>query len=161
MILGKCPETVIASPRRELRNLPFEESYRQADYVFIRQRAWERHYLEKAARYGSILFWLPDADPARSTPGMTYGATTRFELGEWLTRVSFNPEIVLEVGGEVGFDTIHTIKYDMQRLAPQLTFHTSLADLVDAAVDRAQQRHTHSVFKEELIDEVVDLIPVT
>jgi hypothetical protein len=158
LILRKSKDMMVASPRRIFGDLLPPGYHRSLRHSFSRQRAWERYYLEKASRYGSILFWLPDADPARRVPNLTYGATTRFELGEWLTRVSFDEKIPLEIGGQEGFDTLHTVRYDMKRLAPYLKLHQSLEEVVDAAIERAERRFAESTHEIENVDDIVDLV---
>ncbi len=131
------------------------------NYSFTRQRAWERYYLEKASRYGSILFWLPAVDSKMNNAKLTYGATTRFELGEWMTRASLDPDINIEIGSDDKFDTIHTIKYDMQRLLPNHTLHNSIESLVDASIEKAHKKFASSKVVDDHIEDIIDLVQNT
>lgn len=72
--------------------------------------------MRQAAEGGTLLFWMPEADPMYLTPEMVYGATTRFELGEWMARYEIGPTLSIELCGEDNFPTLHTIKYDMYDL---------------------------------------------
>jgi len=58
---------------------------------FPRQRAWERHYLEVAARTGAILAWLAPraqaiAPSADGTQSKSYASMSRQELGTAMVR---------------------------------------------------------------------------
>ena len=66
--------TEIASPRTPG---PWHGQYEE-------QVEWETHYLQKASRTGVILFWL--ANKAEDHPDRCYGQTSRFEIGEWITK---------------------------------------------------------------------------
>jgi len=161
MIFRKTEDTVIISPRWIMMGSIPSDYFNNCNYTFTRQRAWERYYLEKASLYGSILFWLPAVDPNMNNAELTYGATTRFELGEWMTRASLDPEINIEIGSDNQFDTIHTIKYDMRRLLPNHVLHNSLESLVDASIEKAHRKFASSQFVDDHIEDIVDLIPNT
>lgn len=137
MILSRTKDIVIASPRRfYFEQMPanyFDDSL----YTFYRQRPWEKYYMNRAAQGGAVLFWLPAPDPDFLKPGMVYGATTRFELGEWMTRYDIDPSIGLEIGGEPGFPTLHTIRYDKEDLMGSNEIYDNLETLVEKAIETA------------------------
>lgn len=147
MILNKTKDIVVASPRRlYLEQLP-ADYFSDSLYTFYRQRPWEKYYMARAAQGGSILFWMPAPDPEYYRPGMVYGATTRFELGEWMTRYEMDPTIGLEIGAEPDFPTLHTIRYDKLDLMGSDEIYHNLETLVDKTIERAygkfaQYRHT-------------------
>jgi len=147
MILDKTDDIVIASPRRiYLDHLP-ADFFSDSLYTFYRQRPWEKYYMNRAAEGGAILFWLPEANPEYLRPGMVYSATTRFELGEWMTRYDIDPTIGLEIGAESHFPTLHTIKYDKLDLMGSDEIYESLETLVDKTIEKAyrkfaQYKHT-------------------
>lgn len=80
---------------------PRAEGFGQT-HGFDAQVDWESHWLRRAAHRGCVLFWLAAEgvhDPARA-----YAQTTRFELGEWLTRVQLSATTTrVVVGAEAGF----------------------------------------------------------
>ncbi len=154
MIFNRMKKVTVCSPRM----ISHEEQ--GCDYTFTRQRAWERYYMDRAAEYGTILFWMPEVDPQHDYKGLTYGATTRFELGEWMTRASLDKSINVEIGAQEGFNTIHTIAYDMQRLLPEKVLHTSLSSLVDAAIEHAGKKFTGRRVRNDNPGEIADLIPI-
>ena len=93
--------------------------------------------MNRAAEGGNLLFWLPKADPEYYLHIMAYGATTRFELGEWMTRYSIDNSLSLEIGGEKGFPAIHTIMYDKLDLMGNDDVHEDLEALVNASIESA------------------------
>jgi hypothetical protein len=139
MILKKTKDIVVASPRQFDLNIPLN-FYSDATHVFYRQRPWEKYYMNRAAYGGSILFWLPDSDKRFLSTEMVYGATTRFELGEWMTRYEMDPTIGLLIGGELEFPTFHTIKYDKADLMGDSSMYETLESLVEASIETAYKK---------------------
>lgn len=68
----------VASPRGDYSNRAFD---------YNTQVDWETYYLNQAAKYGGILFWL--AKEKEHVCDRAFAQTTRFELGEWLTKHLF------------------------------------------------------------------------
>jgi hypothetical protein len=91
--------------------------------------------MEKAGRHGCILFWLPG--PEYLEEGLVYGATTRFELGEWMYRSRMDGTLGLEIGSDGQFPTLHTIKYDMECNMPGKPLHSDLQATCMAGIQRA------------------------
>ncbi|MFZ2979144.1 MAG: hypothetical protein WA057_05745, partial [Candidatus Magasanikiibacteriota bacterium] len=57
---------------------------------FQNQTMWERHYLEQASYFGSVIFWLPSEDsenPRKKETG-PYARDTYGELGRWSLKSS-------------------------------------------------------------------------
>ena len=83
---------LVASPRRSV----IKDKLTPED--FEAQVTWESIWLSRAAITGCILFWLAKETDHKCS--RAYAQTTRFELGEWLSRGN-NAQIV--VGIEPGF----------------------------------------------------------
>jgi hypothetical protein len=107
---------VIASPRRGIRENIFQYVISGNENYFPRQRAWERHYLSIADKTGAILFWLPRE--AEHDCKKSYGAMTRIELGQWMTRYNYDRNVRFCVGSDGNFSELETIKYDLSLDAP-------------------------------------------
>lgn len=67
--------------------IPFESKL-----VFENQTIWERYYLEHAAYFGSVIFWLPteDSENPRADADGPYGQDTYGELGRWSIKSAHN-----------------------------------------------------------------------
>nr|MDD3720107.1 hypothetical protein [Candidatus Gracilibacteria bacterium] len=92
-----------------------------------RQRAWERYYLDIARKVGGILFWLPGEDKSRTgnyVEGKTYGAMTRIELGQELSKYNGR----LAIGTDGNFPEFRTIEIDIKMDAPNLEVQNTLTD---------------------------------
>lgn len=123
---------LIASPRRgrTAAIAPYVIDGNQ-DY-FPRQRAWERHYLDIAARTGAIMFWLPGEETHDCRK--VYGATTRMELGQWMTRYRRDKTVRFCAGTDGRFSEVDIIVYDLQQDAPDKKMHTTLEETCEAAL---------------------------
>ena len=109
-LLSKKQDLVVASPRRGVRKR-ISQYIVKGEENFPRQRAWERHYLDLAAKTGAIIFWLPGEEEHNCEK--VYGAMTRLELGQWMTRYHYNPSLRLCIGSDGKFSELHTISYDL------------------------------------------------
>jgi calcineurin-like phosphoesterase family protein len=78
---------VICSPRRD-------KDMDKSKFVYQEQVDWETLYLEKSSKYGIIVFWL--AKEFEKIEGRSYAQTSRFELGEWLSKWELNPKLLSE-----------------------------------------------------------------
>jgi len=136
-ILSQKPDSVLVSPRRGIRDTiaPYIVSGDGPD--FPRQRAMERHYLDIASKKGVILFWLPGEVIHKCKKA--YGAMTRVEIGQWMTRYSFDKNVRFCVGSDGKFSELHTIRYDLQLDAPDKEIFTSLEDTCREALRLAYQ----------------------
>jgi hypothetical protein len=102
---------------------------------FPRQRAWELNYLHLASKKGAIMFWLPGEAEHRCEK--SYGAMTRVELGQWMTRHNLDNSVRLVIGTDGHFSEIDTIRYDLSVYTPNLPIYSSLEETCRAAVDLA------------------------
>ena len=126
LLFSQNPSLVIASPRREVRN-EIEPYIATGDEdYFPRQRAWERHYLDISSKTGAILFWLPGEK--KHDCQKVYGAMTRLELGQWMTRYSYDRSVRFCVGSDGYFPELHTIEYDLRLDAPDKEIRKTLAE---------------------------------
>lgn len=116
ILFSQEPNLIIASPRRGIRENIFKYLVTDNENYFPRQRTWERHYLNIASKTGAILFWLPGE--AEHDCEKAYGAMTRIELGQWMTRYSFDKNIRFCIGSDGKFSELDTIKYDLSIDAP-------------------------------------------
>ena len=107
---------LIASPRRGIGENISKYVVGGYENFFSRQREWERHYLDIASKNGAILFWLPGE--AEHNCEKSYGAMTRLELGQWMTRYSYDKNVHFCVGSDGNFSELETIKYDLSLDAP-------------------------------------------
>lgn len=129
---------VIASPRRGIRDviapyvIPGDETY------FPRQRAWERHYLDMASKTGAILLWLPGE--AEHDCKKVYGAMTRVELGQWITRYHFDKNVRFCIGSDGNFPELHTIEFDLKMDAPDKDIKKTLEETCTEAVRLAYHK---------------------
>jgi len=99
---------------------------------FESRRAWEWYYLEHAAKHGVIMAWLPT--PQKHDCNIVYGATTRLELGQWMTRALMDPSINLCVGSDGGFPVISVIARDLLQHLPNSILQPTLRDTCEQAV---------------------------
>jgi hypothetical protein len=135
LILSEEPNLVIASPTRDNREISGYLMSGEANY-FPRQRAWERYYLDLAARTGAILFWLPGE--VIHNPRKVYGATTRLELGQWMTNYKHDRTVSFCVGSDGNFPDLDVIKYDLSIDAPDKEIRSSLIETCKEAVRLAE-----------------------
>lgn len=141
MILDKSDDIVIATPRIVLWEYITANPYLQGtSFRFDGLRPWEKYYMRRAAEGGTLLFWLPSPKPELLVNGVVYGATTRFELGEWFTRYSCDSSVNLVVGAEEDFPVLNNIRYDKKDLMGNDFMHTSLEVLVNSAIKSAYEK---------------------
>ena len=110
-LFSREKNVTIASPQREISHSLLSAVLSSDGSNFPRQRAWERYYLDLASRKGAIMFWLPGEK--EHSCEKVYGAMTRLELGQWMTRYYFDPSIRFCVGSDSEFAELHTIRYDL------------------------------------------------
>lgn len=123
---------------------------------FPSQTLWERYYLEKAAQFGSIIFWLAEEDkinPRKKEEG-PYGRDTYGEQGEWRIRSKYNigahgspnpqtlyesqPKVNVVIGGEDGFSGIDVITKNWKDLhGDGFTMYPTMQQTIDAAITKA------------------------
>jgi hypothetical protein len=135
ILFSQEPNLIIASPRRGIREDISEYILQGDENYFPRQRTWERHYLDIASKKGAILFWLPGE--AEHNCEKVYGAMTRMELGQWITRYSLDNKIKICIGSDRNFQELDTIKYDLSIDAPDKKIFNSLEETCDEALNLA------------------------
>ena len=139
-LLEKSPDILIAAPVRQIPDTFNKQILEGVPNHFHRQRAWEHHYLDLAAKHGCVLFWLPG--PAEANPNKVYGAMTRVELGQWITKIKHDPASRVVFGSDGKFPEISTVMYDMSLDAPRHRLHATLKDTCDAALRVASTQGT-------------------
>lgn len=123
-LLSRQPGLTIASPRRpEFLKLSPAEYAAQVD--------WEHRHLERAGVQGVTLFWL--AREAAHRCDRAYAQTTRFELGEAVTRHRWQG-IKVVVGIEAGFSNARYLRQTIASKAPAIPLCDYLPQTCDAAL---------------------------
>lgn len=123
----------IANPRR---------AYVDGTFVYEDQVTWEDRGRARAAKCGAVLFWLAAKD--ESLPyeaGRSYGQTTRFEFGEAMGWLAYDPYVRLSIGIEPGY--IGSERYYRHQAARfSLPVHATLEDTCRYAL-RAKKEEDH------------------
>lgn len=119
-------DLIIASPRKEIKGEIAKYILSGDETYFPRQRAWERHYLDIASKRGVILFWLPKE--IEHNCAKAYGATTRMELGQWMTMYKHDKSMRFCVGSDGGFSELSPIEYDLSLDAPDKDIKKTLKE---------------------------------
>lgn len=112
-------DLTIASPRR------YDVSH---DFIYKEQVNWETTYLNMAANYGSIIFWL--AEQNEHVPGRAYAQTTRYELAEWITKYKYE-NVKLIIGIEDGFSGEKYIRCRLEKENPEIKIYNSLNQIIE------------------------------
>jgi len=108
----------IASPRGD---------YSKREFDYDKQVDWETYHLNLAAKSGAILFWL--TKEKEHMCDRAYAQTTRFELGEWVTKYRFNKKIRLFIGIEDGFTGERYLRRRIKQDCPEIILHPTLENL--------------------------------
>ncbi len=138
LIFSQEPNLVIASPRRGIRDKIAQHVISGDETYFLRQRAWERHYLDVASKTGAILFWLPGETGHDCQK--VFGAMTRVEIGQWMTRYDFDKNVRFCIGSDGRFPELHTIEFDLKMDAPDKDIKKTLEETCAEAVRLAYQK---------------------
>lgn len=138
ILFSKEPNLIIASPRRGIRDNIAKYIISGNEIYFSRQRAWERHYLDIASKTGAILFWLPGEEEHNCEK--VYGAMTRVEIGQWMTRYHFDKKVHFCVGSDSKFSELHTIEFDLKLDAPDKKINKTLEETCAEAIQLAHQK---------------------
>lgn len=164
MLHSKDPGCYIVCPSR------YDESHELMKYSMIptesmegelsfpNQTMWERHYLELASWYGSIIFWLPCEDSAnpRAKEDGPYARDTYGELGRWSIRsgrkiipldyflhTPLEWRVNLTVGAEKNFHGLSVIQKNLDGDHRQpFQIYSSLEDTISAAVKLAKVKNS-------------------
>ncbi len=137
-ILSKNGNVTIASPRWGIRESISRYILPGNDAYFPRSRAWERHYLEMASKTGALLFWLPGE--TEHACEKVYGAMTRLELGQWMTRYRADNSVRICIGTDGKFSEFDTIKHDLSLDCPEITIKNTLEETCLEALRLASQK---------------------
>jgi len=138
LLFSQEPNLVIASPRRGVRDKIAAHIATGDENYFPRQRAWERHYLDIASKTGAILFWLPGE--AEHDCQKVYGAMTRVEIGQWMTRYNFDKHVRFCVGSDGKFPELNIIEFDLKMDAYDKDIKKTLEETCSEAVRLAHQK---------------------
>ncbi|MBR9681970.1 MAG: hypothetical protein GOV00_04195 [Candidatus Altiarchaeota archaeon] len=137
LLFSQQSELTVVSPRRGIRREIAPYILRGDETYFERQREWERHYMDIAAETGAIMFWLPGEK--KHDCKKVYGATTRFEIGEWKTRYQLDNNVRLCFGSDGKFPELRVIEYDLQVALPNKTINKTLEETCAEALQLAYQ----------------------
>lgn len=151
-IAERCPDVLVVSPahytkfhrffRKQLKGMSEKDIVDAGlSHLFESNTAWERFYLEYAAKNGVILFWLPcesELNPRDPKSG-PYGRDSYGELGEWRTRKVFEEKlgqkINLVIGGNERFSGLHVIKQNIHHFMPDFVVWNDFKSTLAAAVE--------------------------
>lgn len=136
-LLSQEPNLIVASPRRGIRNKIAPYIAKGDENHFSRQREWERYYLDIASKTGAIMFWLPGEKNHKCSK--VYGATTRVELGQWMTAYRYDKSTRFCVGSDGNFHELRTIEYDLKMDAPEKEIKKTLNETCIEALRLAYQ----------------------
>lgn len=136
MLISADPEVTVVTPRRGVRSNFSEFVLEESSARYFRQREFEWDYMLRAGEQpdvqGAIMFWLPEE--CDHSCEKAYGAMTRVELGQWMTRYQFNPGVRFCLGTDNKFSEIDTILYDLSRHAPNKTAFFKLRETCEEAL---------------------------
>lgn len=154
------PNQVMSEEWAALEKYALPENGADTIPEFTSQTLWERYYLERAARYGSIIFWLSEEDTINPRPKDQgpYGRDTYGEQGEWRIRSKYNigehglpiinsqeamdslPKLNVVIGGDAGFSGIDVITKNWKDIHWQdYHVYNTLGMTLDAAIRKARQ----------------------
>lgn len=141
-ILDQSQDLVVVCPS-ERKSLPkqFEPHLLQGEEGRFKSKLdWERHYLERSARTGCILFWLAPRPESAKSRNKVFGATTRLEVGLWLGKYSADSSLRLCFGAHREFPESRSLTYYIMTESPGASVHKTLPELCEQAVDLALRR---------------------
>src|SRR3989338_8562800 len=95
-------------------------------------------YLVIASKTGAILFWLPGE--AEHDCQKVYGAMTRVEIGQWMTRYNFDKHVRFCVGSDGKFPELNIIEFDLKMDAYDKDIKKTLEETCSEAVRLAHQK---------------------
>ena len=138
-ILEKDPEVFFACPAWKIDSdlVRFIEKDKSVYELFLRQRAWEQHYMYRAAESGCIFFWLCGEAPEKEFEGKVYSHITMMELGKWIERKKLLPQTRLVIGTDGRFPEWSTIDFEIGTELPTFRICSSLKETVEAALRMA------------------------
>jgi len=144
ILLGeKVPDCIIATPCRYTAQHPLYK-YRMLgdEHHFHRQAAYERYYLERAAkakqegrRGGAILFNLScESKTSPRKDGQPYGRDSYGELAEWRGQMMYDKALNVLVAADPHFPGLDQISYNFSAaLGYEFPIFGSVDELTDVA----------------------------
>ena len=132
IIASKNPNLFIASPDKRFGTDIQKYILSGNDNYFTRQREWEWHYQEIAAKNGSILFWFPKEEQHHCNK--SYGLMTSNEFGHWTAVYNYNKSIKFCIGSDGKFPEWNTFLYDINRKVPDKRVFDTLEDTCEEAI---------------------------
>ena len=139
LIKSMCPQCYVAIPNRYPLEHPLMADVVTAGNIsFGRQLIWERYYLDMAAKRGCLLFWCPcESKEFPRSDGEPYATDTRGEIGEWRGHLMHDQSLRVVIGADPMFPGVERIRANFEQgLRLDFPFHTTLEDVVRAAVQR-------------------------
>lgn len=143
MLAEKVPDCIIVTPYRYTEKHPLYQYRMEGDEEFFsRQLAYERYYLERAAkaktegrRGGAILFNLPCESQANPRDdGNPYARDSYQELGEWRGRMMHDKTLKVLIAAETHFPGLSQIHYNFSAaLGYDFPIYGSIDELTDQA----------------------------
>ncbi len=141
-ICKHMPNSYVAIPYYVNKELDFplmRQSVGESEVVGYlgRQLDWERYYLERAAKHGCIIFWLPKESKEKPRTSGAYATATRGEIARWSVELKYNPLYRIVVGAELEFpDLSETQRNFSADQGFSFQFHSTLAETVAAALKK-------------------------
>jgi len=123
----------IVSPKKEIKENISKYILNTDPNPFSRGRHWERYYLDIASKKGTVLFWLPGEEKHKCEK--SYGAMTRLEIGQFMTRYKYDKSTRFVVGTDDKFSEINTIKFDLSLDAPEKKISKTLEETCRQALE--------------------------
>jgi len=103
--------------------------------AFASQTLWERYYMQRAAHWGCLVFWLPcesATDPRLDGP---YARDTYGELGAWRNHLAFDSSIRIAIGAEPEFPGLSVLRCNLNQDAGyEFPVYSTLEETLDAAL---------------------------
>ncbi|MEK7202239.1 MAG: hypothetical protein AAB669_01785 [Patescibacteria group bacterium] len=108
--------------------------------AFDRQTLWERHYMQRASRWGCLVFWLPcESKTEPRTDGQPYARDTYGELGAWRSRLGDSTFDKVVIGAEPDFPGLSVITCNINEdLGREFPIYSTLEETLDQAILLAQ-----------------------
>lgn len=138
ILFSEATDLTVINPRPCVRHSLEKYLLNGKNGHFKKPREWRRHYFELASKKGAIMFWLPGEE--RHDCKRPYGATTYFEVGEWMIEYSKDKSIRLCVGTDGKFPKMDSIAYGFSQKAPGLVIRETLEETCKEALRLARKQ---------------------
>jgi hypothetical protein len=135
LIHARDLEMNVASPSRCVGDEYLQQNPAEFGNRFTEQVDWETEYLNRAAKDGTILFWMPkERTHFCERP---YSQTTRQEWGEWTTKCKYEGHKIA-IGIQPGFSGERYIRRRLSQDLPDLEIFTTLRETCWDAIEKAR-----------------------